>query len=202
MRRPPGAERPSGKPSGCMSPRKFDARKLSPVCIFEHTAICDESRSVARITSHLIFPANGLRRAPGSRVWPSGQASGHRRGEGPAPGKLAATSGTQRTRPETISLLGSALEQAIAALPPDGPSQQRRTLLASRILRAASTGEKDPVRLREERWLHPRFESVIPALFWARLVRGAAVHGLRSPGSAFGFGIEIHRLRRSHPSIP
>ena len=54
----------------------------------------------------------------------------------------------------------------------------------------------------KQRWLQPRFESVIPALFWARLVRGAAVHGLRSPGSAFGFGIEIHRLRRSHPSIP
>src|ERR1700704_3565406 len=51
-------------------------------------------------------------------------------------------------------------------------------------------------------WLRPRFELVIPPLFWARLVRGAAVHGLRSPGSAFGFGIEIHRLRRSHPSIP
>jgi hypothetical protein len=55
---------------------------------------------------------------------------------------------------------------------------------------------------RKERMQHPRFESVIPALFWARLVRGAAVHGLRWPGSAFGFGIEIHRLRRSHPSIP
>ena len=54
----------------------------------------------------------------------------------------------------------------------------------------------------KQRWLHPRFKSVIPALFWARLVRGAAVHGLRSPGSAFGFEIEIHRLRRSHPSIP
>ena len=48
----------------------------------------------------------------------------------------------------------------------------------------------------------PRFKLVIPALFWARLVRGAPVHGLRWPGSAFGFGIEIHRLRRSHLSIP
>jgi hypothetical protein len=54
----------------------------------------------------------------------------------------------------------------------------------------------------KQRWLQPRFESVIPALFWARLVRAAAVHGLRPLGSAFGFGIEIHRLRRSHPSIP
>ncbi len=63
----------------------------------------------------------------------------------------------------------------------------------------SSTHRRGEVRLRES-W--PRFESIIPALFWGRLVRGAAVHGLRSPGSAFGFGIEIHRLRRSHPSIP
>ena len=69
-------------------------------------------------------------------------------------------------------------------------------------LRRNPTDTSETISLLARRWLHPCFESVIPALFWARLVRGAAVHGLRSPGSAFGFGIEIHRLRRSHPSIP
>ena len=50
--------------------------------------------------------------------------------------------------PETISLLGAVLEQAIAALPPDDRSQERKTLLASKILSAASAGERDPIRLR------------------------------------------------------
>jgi len=39
--------------------------------------------------------------------------------------------------PETVSLLGAVLEQAIAALPPDDRSQERKTLLASKILSAA-----------------------------------------------------------------
>ena len=69
-------------------------------------------------------------------------------------------------------------------------------------LRRNPTDTSETISLLARRWLHPCFESVIPALFWARLDRGAAVHGLRSPGSAFGFGTEIHRLRRSHPSIP
>ena len=50
--------------------------------------------------------------------------------------------------PETVSLLGAVLEQAIAALPPDDRSQERKTLLASKILSAASAGERDPVRLQ------------------------------------------------------
>jgi hypothetical protein len=50
--------------------------------------------------------------------------------------------------PETVSLLSTALDQAIAALPPDGRSQERKTLLASKLLSAASAGERDPVRLR------------------------------------------------------
>ena len=49
--------------------------------------------------------------------------------------------------PETVSLLGAVLDQAIAALPPDGRSQERKTLLASKLLSAAA-GERDPVRLR------------------------------------------------------
>jgi hypothetical protein len=50
--------------------------------------------------------------------------------------------------PETVSLLSAVLDQAIAALPPGGRSQERKTLLASKLLSAASTGERDPVRLR------------------------------------------------------
>jgi hypothetical protein len=50
--------------------------------------------------------------------------------------------------PETVSLLGAVLEQAIGALPPDRRSQEQKTLLASKILSAASAGERDPVRLQ------------------------------------------------------
>jgi hypothetical protein len=50
--------------------------------------------------------------------------------------------------PETVSLLGAVLERAIAKLPPDGRSQERKTLLASKLLSAASAGERDPVRLQ------------------------------------------------------
>ena len=50
--------------------------------------------------------------------------------------------------PETVSLLGAVLEQAIAALPADHRSQGRKTLLASKIRSAASAGERDPVVLR------------------------------------------------------
>jgi hypothetical protein len=45
--------------------------------------------------------------------------------------------------PDTVSLLGAVLEQAIAKLPPDGRSQERKTLLASKLLSAASAGERD-----------------------------------------------------------
>ena len=51
--------------------------------------------------------------------------------------------------PETVSLLAAVLDQAITALPPDGRSQERKTLLASNLLSAASARERDPVRLRE-----------------------------------------------------
>jgi hypothetical protein len=50
--------------------------------------------------------------------------------------------------PETVSLLGAVLEQAIAALPPDRRSQERKTLLASKLLSAAWAGERDPARLQ------------------------------------------------------
>ena len=50
--------------------------------------------------------------------------------------------------PETISLLSAVLDQAIAALPPPDRSQERKALFASKLLSAASAGERDPVRLR------------------------------------------------------
>jgi hypothetical protein len=50
--------------------------------------------------------------------------------------------------PETVSLLSAVLEDAVAALPKARRSQERKTLLASNILSAASAGERDPVRLR------------------------------------------------------
>ena len=52
--------------------------------------------------------------------------------------------------PETVSLLGAVLDQAIAALPPDGRSQERKTLLASKLLSAASArGKETPSVCRE-----------------------------------------------------
>ena len=50
--------------------------------------------------------------------------------------------------PETVSLLSAVLDQAIAALPPPDRSQERKALFASKLLSAASAGERDPVRLR------------------------------------------------------
>jgi hypothetical protein len=50
--------------------------------------------------------------------------------------------------PETVSLLSAVVDQAIAALPPHGRSQEQKTILASKLLSAASAGERDPVRLR------------------------------------------------------
>jgi hypothetical protein len=50
--------------------------------------------------------------------------------------------------PEMISLLSAALDQAFKALPPDDQSDKQKTLLGSKIMRAATSGERDPVRLR------------------------------------------------------
>jgi hypothetical protein len=50
--------------------------------------------------------------------------------------------------PETVSLLRAVLDQAIATLPLEGRSQEYKTLLASKLLRAASAGERDPIRLQ------------------------------------------------------
>lgn len=55
---------------------------------------------------------------------------------------------------ETISLMRSVLDEAWAKL---SPSEQAKTLksdLATRILRAASLGERDPVLLRDAALVH------------------------------------------------
>jgi len=46
--------------------------------------------------------------------------------------------------PETVSLLSAVLDQALGALPLDSRSQERKTLLASKLLCAASVGEGTP----------------------------------------------------------
>ena len=49
--------------------------------------------------------------------------------------------------PETISMLSTVLERAIAALPHQQRTEERKARLASSILRAAARGERDPIRL-------------------------------------------------------
>ncbi len=49
--------------------------------------------------------------------------------------------------PETISMLSTVLERAIAALPPEQRTEDGKTRLASSVLAAAASGERDPIRL-------------------------------------------------------
>ena len=49
--------------------------------------------------------------------------------------------------PETISMLTTVLERAVAALPRQGRTQERKAQLASSILSAAARGERDPLLL-------------------------------------------------------
>jgi hypothetical protein len=61
----------------------------------------------------------------------------------------------QRTfDPATLRILQTVFEEAAAALPSDQQTQERKTLLASRILALAWSGETDPVRLRTAALLH------------------------------------------------
>ena len=48
---------------------------------------------------------------------------------------------------ETISMLSSVLERAVAALPLKQRTDERKARLASGILGAAARGERDPIRL-------------------------------------------------------
>ena len=49
--------------------------------------------------------------------------------------------------PETISMLSTVLERAIAALSHQERTEERKARLASSILGAAARGERDPIRL-------------------------------------------------------
>ena len=49
--------------------------------------------------------------------------------------------------PETISMLSSVLERAIAALPREQRTEDGKAGLASSILAAAARGERDPIQL-------------------------------------------------------
>ena len=50
--------------------------------------------------------------------------------------------------PDTLRILQTVFEEAAAALPSDQQTQERKAILASRILCLAWMGETDPVRLR------------------------------------------------------
>ena len=50
--------------------------------------------------------------------------------------------------PETLTILRRALEEAAAGLPKDALAQDRKAILASRILTLAAKGETDLSRLR------------------------------------------------------
>jgi hypothetical protein len=56
--------------------------------------------------------------------------------------------------PDTLRVLQSVFEDAVAALPCDQRTHERKTLLASRIFYLASSGETDPIRLRTAALLH------------------------------------------------
>ena len=50
--------------------------------------------------------------------------------------------------PETIELLRQCLEKAWSQLEPDQQTRVSKTVLAQRMLKAASNGERDPIRLQ------------------------------------------------------
>ena len=49
--------------------------------------------------------------------------------------------------PQTLSMLTTVLERAVAALPHQDRTEERKTRLASSILCAAARGERDPILL-------------------------------------------------------
>jgi hypothetical protein len=53
-----------------------------------------------------------------------------------------------RLTPETLKFLQSVLDEAWASLGPEERARTSKTLVATRILGAASSGERDPTRLR------------------------------------------------------
>ena len=59
----------------------------------------------------------------------------------------AARIGREAYDPETISMLTTVLERAVAALPRQDRTEERKTRLASSIFGAAARGERDPLLL-------------------------------------------------------
>jgi hypothetical protein len=55
--------------------------------------------------------------------------------------------GREAYDPETISMLTAVMERALAALPRQDRTDERKTRLASSILGAAARGERDPLLL-------------------------------------------------------
>jgi hypothetical protein len=53
-----------------------------------------------------------------------------------------------KAAPEVLAIARAAFDQVCAALPPDRDDQSTRVLIAERILREATAGERDPDRLR------------------------------------------------------
>ena len=51
---------------------------------------------------------------------------------------------------ETLKLLQSVLEETWSSLPPEEQALTSKTQIAARILELAASGERDPVRLRDE----------------------------------------------------
>ena len=97
------------------------------------------ARSYAAL-ERLIFAA-AIGADPQTKV---GKSTGYR-GERACFGQPA--SGVQRTIPEAISMLTTVLERALAALPRQDRTEERKTRLASSILGAAARGERDPLLL-------------------------------------------------------
>jgi hypothetical protein len=50
--------------------------------------------------------------------------------------------------PEELSMLGNVLDQVVQSLPPDLRTPYNRVALAQNVLACASTGERDPDKLR------------------------------------------------------
>jgi hypothetical protein len=56
--------------------------------------------------------------------------------------------------PETIALMRATLDEAWSSLRPEAKAHLTKSVVASHILELASTGERDPVRLRTAALLH------------------------------------------------
>jgi hypothetical protein len=58
------------------------------------------------------------------------------------------SAGERAFDPETLAILRTVFDEACLVLPPSQRTPSIRSALAQRILRKASQGERDPVRLR------------------------------------------------------